>query len=133
MAPIYTFGIAFNRLFLVYLALLSLSAFTIVRSLVALDARDIAGRFGERTPARGVALFLWIIGGMLGLIELAQVVPTIVTGELPELITKTGHLTGVVYIADLGLVVPLMLLVGRWLRSRRPWGFGPQRSYSSRA
>jgi hypothetical protein len=103
---IYTFGIAFNRLFLVYLALLWLSVFTIVRSLVALDAQDVAGRFGERTPVRGVALFLWMIGGMLGLIDLAQVVPTVFTGEVPELITKTGHLTGVVYIADLGLVVP---------------------------
>lgn len=50
---IYTFGIAFNRLFLVYLALLSLSVFAIVRSVVALDAQDIARRFGERTPVRG--------------------------------------------------------------------------------
>lgn len=60
---------------------------------------------------------------MLGLIELAQVVPTVFTGVVPEIITRTGHLTRVVYIADLGLVIPLMLLAGRWLRARRPWGF----------
>jgi hypothetical protein len=120
---LYTFAIAFNRLFLVYLALLSLSVFTIVRGLVALDARDIAGRFEKRTPVRGVAVFLWIIGGMLGLIELAQILPTIITGDVPDIVTRTGHLTGVVYIADLGLVVPLMLLAGWWLRDRRPWGF----------
>jgi hypothetical protein len=28
-----------------------------------------------------------------------------------------------VYIADLGLVVPLLLLAGRWLRQRRPVGY----------
>jgi hypothetical protein len=71
---LYTFAIAWNRLFLVYVALLSLSVFTLVRALVALDAEELADRFGDRTPVRGVSTFLWVVGGMLGLIELAQVI-----------------------------------------------------------
>jgi hypothetical protein len=71
---LYTFAIAWNRLFLVYVALLSLSVFTLVRALVALDAEELADRFGDRTPVRGVSTFLWVVGGMLGLIELAPVI-----------------------------------------------------------
>jgi hypothetical protein len=29
----------------------------------------------------------------------------------------------VIYILDLGLVVPLMLLAERWIHARRPWGY----------
>ena len=35
---------------------------------------------------------------------------------------RSGHLTGVIYIADLGLVVPLMLLAGSWVCTRPPVG-----------
>ena len=120
---LYTFAIAWNRLFLVYVALLSLSLFTLVRALVALDPEELAGGFTDRTPVRGVGAFLWGIGGALGLMELGQVVPALIAGDLPDVVLKTGHPTGVVYILDLGLVVPLMLLAGRWVRQRRPFGY----------
>jgi hypothetical protein len=122
-AYLYTFAIAWNRLFLVYVALLSLSLFTLVRALLALDAEELAGRFGDRTPVRGVGAFLWVIGGMLGVAELAQVVPALLAGQVPDVVLATGHPTGVIYVLDLGLVVPLMLLAGRWLRQRRPVGY----------
>jgi hypothetical protein len=120
---LYTFAIAWNRLFLVYVALLSLSLFTLARALVAVDANELAGRFGDRTPVRSVSAFLWLIGGMLGLMELAQVMPALIAGQVPDVVLKTGHPTGVIYILDLGLVVPLMLLAGHWLRQRRPVGY----------
>jgi hypothetical protein len=120
---LYTFAIAWNRLFLVYVALLSLSLFTLARALVALDAEELAGRFTDRTPVRGVGAFLWLIGGTLGLMELAQVVPALLAGRVPKVVLNTGHPTGVIYILDLGLVVPLLLLAGYWMRQRRPWGY----------
>jgi hypothetical protein len=51
------------------------------------------------------------------------VTPALVTGDVPDLVLKTAHPPGAVYIVDLGLVVPLMLLTGRWIRDRRPWGY----------
>jgi hypothetical protein len=119
----YSFAIAWNRLFLVYVALLSLSVFTLVRALTALDATQLAAQFTDHTPVRTVSTFLWVIGGMLGVIELAQVVPALLAGDVPEVVVKSGHPTGVIYILDLGLVVPVMVLAGGWLRARRPWGY----------
>ena len=55
--------------------------------------------------------------------ELGQIVPTVFTGDVPQIVTDTGHPTSPVYVLDLGLVVPLMLLAGAWLRRRRPWGY----------
>ena len=52
--------------------------------------------------------------------ELGQIVPTVFTGDVPQIVTDTGHPTSPVYVLDLGLVVPLMLLAGACLRRRRP-------------
>jgi hypothetical protein len=120
---LYSFAIVWNRLFLVYVALLSLSGFTLVCALTALDANQLADQFTDRTPVRPVSTFLWVIGAMLGLMELGQVVPALLAGEVPDVVAKTGHPTGVIYILDLGLVVPLLVMAGHWLRARRPWGY----------
>ncbi len=119
----YTFAYGWSRLFPVYLVLLSLSAFTLVWALAAIDAEAIAGRFRDRAPTRGVANYLWVIGAGLGVMESAQVVAALVTGDQPQIVTDTLHPTSPVYILDLGLVVPLLLLAGAWLRARRPWGY----------
>ena len=47
----------------------------------------------------------------------------LVAGQVPDVVRQTGHPTGVIYLLNLGLVVPLLLLAGHWLRARRPLGY----------
>jgi hypothetical protein len=82
-----------------------------------------ADQFTDHTPVRTVSASLWVIGAMLGVMELAEVVPAFVAGGVPDVVVKTGHLTGVICLLDLGLVVPLLPLAGVGLRARRPWGY----------
>ena len=119
----YVFAYGWSRLFLVYLALLSLSAFTLVAALTRLDVHHIDRAVAPQLPAARLGGFLLVVGGALGLMELAQIVPSIVTGDPPALVVDTAHPTSPVYVLDLGLVVPLMLLGGTWVRRRRPWGW----------
>jgi hypothetical protein len=108
---------------LAYVTYTYLYSFAIVWNRLFLDANLFFDQFTDRTPVRSVSTFLWVIGAMLGLMELGQVMPALLTGEVPDVVVRTGHPTGVIYILDLGLVVPLLLLAGRWLRARRPWGY----------
>ena len=119
----YAFAYQWNRLFLVYLTLLSLSSFTLAAALITLDARAVASHMDPRVRAKRVGTFLLTIGAGLGVMELAQIVPTLVTGDAPQIVTDTGHLTSPVFLLDLGAVVPLLLLVGIWLRRANPWGY----------
>lgn len=119
----YTFAYGWNRLFLIYLVLLALSGFTIARALIAVDAGAVAANFDETAPTRAVSTYLWVVGAGLGVMELAQIVPTLFTGDKPQIVLDTGHPTSPVFILDLGLIVPLMILAGSWLRSNRPWGY----------
>lgn len=120
---LYIFGLAYNRLFLVYLGLLVLTAYTLVRALVAIDPISIWANFDDRTPTRIIARFLTGFGIVLAGLWGIQAVSALVTGDVPSSVTASGHPTAVVFILDLGLVVPLFLLGGRMLRSGQPWGF----------
>ena len=118
----YTFAYGWSRLFPVCLTLLALSAFTLAEMLIRLDLGVVADGLYRRARVAGVARFLFVIGLGLGLMEGLQVVVALVTGDPPPIIAQTAHPTSPVYILDLGLVVPLMLLTSRWLGRRRPWG-----------
>ena len=63
---LYSFAIVWNRLFLVYVALLSLSGFTLVRALTALDANQLADQFTDHTPVRTGARSCGSSGPCLG-------------------------------------------------------------------
>ena len=119
----YVFAYGWGELFPVYLLLFSLSSFTLVAWLVLVPWSEVAGRFDEGLPRRGTAWFLWVLAAGLGLMEGLQVVIALATGETPEIVVLTGHVTSPVYVLDLGFVVPLMVVAGIWLRRGMPWGY----------
>ena len=120
---LYIFGIAWNELFLVYLALVFTAGYTFIRTLISIDPLEIWASFDESAPTKTVARFLAFFGVVLGAMWGIQSIVATVTGEVPTSVTASGHPTAVVFILDLGLVVPLFLIGARMLRRGQPWGF----------
>jgi hypothetical protein len=52
-----------------------------------------------------------------------QALAATITGDIPQSVSDSGHPTGVVFVLDLGLVVPLFFIGANLLRRRQPWGF----------
>jgi hypothetical protein len=52
-----------------------------------------------------------------------QSIAFITTGQLPAIITITGHPTNVVFALDLTLLIPWLVLGAVWLIKRQPWGY----------
>ena len=119
----YLFGTAFNRFFLIYVALFTLSLFALIFALVNVDVGGVCRRFRDRTPVRGIAAYLLFVAVGIGGLWIAQSLGFVVTGEVPEFITKVAHPTSIVFALDLSLVVPFLVLAGIWLWQRRPWGY----------
>jgi len=59
---------------------------------------------------------------MLGVSELAQIVPALAAGRVPELIARSQGAGNFVYVLDLGVVAPLAVLAAVWLWRGAPWG-----------
>ncbi|HOT97114.1 MAG TPA: hypothetical protein PLG50_09665 [bacterium] len=119
----YFLGSAFNRFFLVYVALFVLSSFAIVAVLLNIDARRIGESFCAHMPRKSIATVLFLNAAVLGVMWIGQSLHYITSGELPQLIGDTGGVTNMVAVYDLSMIVPLYILGGIWLWRSRPWGY----------
>lgn len=119
----YLFGSAFNRLFLVYVALFSLSIFALIVSVPRLNANAIRQQFHPRTPVRLISAFMLFFALVLGGLWVAMALVTVVTGDPPATLAKFEQPTAVVFALDLGVLIPGMLLGASLLWQRQPWGY----------
>jgi len=125
-SALYVFGTKFNDIFLVHVAVFSLSVFAFGLAIANLDVPGIARRFSDRTPARSIAAILLLLAATLAAFWVAPSIRFAITGEIPvessELIvpTATTHLG---WVLDLSLLVPAYTLAGILLWRRAPWGY----------
>jgi len=112
----------FNSLFLLYVAMFALSAWSIVLTLHAIDVPEFGRRFSAALPARGLAAFLGVIAILNAAAWLAQALPATLSDKPPSFLEGTGLITQPSFVQDLSFWLPLTLVVAVWLWQRRPWG-----------
>lgn len=110
----------FNDLFLVYVALFSLSLYSFVLCMMSFDLETLPRHFSDNLPRGWIATLLFLIGGFLTLAWLGKVLPPILQDVTPVLDNTT---TFVIQAMDLGLIVPLAVLSGILLLRRSAWGY----------
>lgn len=117
----YVFGAQFNDIFLLHIALLSMSIFALACALPNLDIAAIAARLRTTRVARWVGGFLVLVGAAQGGLWIFLVLRFALTGQLLEDIPVSGqHL---VFALDLSLLAPTLVLAGVLLYRRTAMGF----------
>jgi len=107
----------FNVLYLAYIAIVSMSGYSLLYLLLSVDADAIKDRFSARTPVRLAAGFLMV----MALVMSAKWITGII-GSLSGRPTPTPVELGV-YPMDLVIAFPAMFWGGVWLWRREPLGF----------
>ena len=120
---IYAFDVAFNPLFLVYVAALALSLYALVALLVRMDPDGLRACFAPGLPIRGIAVYLLVVAALFGLAWLKDIVPAMVGNTTPTSLTGMKLPTNPVHVLDLGILLPLVALSGIWLWRRQSWGY----------
>lgn len=120
---LYAGYVHFNGLFPIYLLAFGLSTYALVAGLALLDPVQLRGAFSPAAPARWVGTVLVVLGGMFALLWLSEIVPAVAAGTTPEAIVIAGLPTNPVWVLDLGIVLPAMILAGLLLRRDRPLGW----------
>jgi hypothetical protein len=115
-----SFGAAYNDLFLVYVALFSLSLFAFILSMMSFDLKTLPAHFSEKLPRKAIAGLLFFAAAFLTLAWLGRIAPTILDDQIPALENVT---TMFIQAMDLGLIVPLCVLGGTLLLRHSPWGY----------
>lgn len=111
---------AYNRLFTVYVALFSLSLFAFLLAFGAIDAHRVAAEFPTRPSPRVIGGYLWTVAALLTLVWLPLMLPSLFTGEAPEVVAT--YTTMPTWALDLGVVVPAAVLAAVLLRRGQPLG-----------
>jgi hypothetical protein len=115
-----SFGAAYNQLFLVYVALFSLSLFAFIISMMTFDLQTLPAYFSDKLPRRGIAALLFFAAAFLSLAWLGRIAPSLFQDQIPALENTTSMF---IQAMDLGIIVPLCLLAGILLLRRNAWGY----------
>ena len=117
----YVFGAAFNDIFVLHIALFSLSIAALVLVIANIDVEAIATRFRGMRGARFIGGFLAVVGTVLGSLWVILAIRFSVTGELITGLPREGvHL---VFAIDTSLLVPALVISGILLWRRTSRGF----------
>jgi hypothetical protein len=119
----YAFDVRFNVMFLLYTGVLGLSAFALGASLLALPGEEIAHRHGSRTPVKTVATVLLLLAVATVLHWLVEAVPALLTGQPPQAVRASGHVTEPVAVLDLAFLAPVCFITAILLLRRRQFAF----------
>lgn len=124
-------GAHYNALFLVYVALFSLSLFSYVLVLMSIDLVSLPRHFSDKLPRGWIAGLLFFAAAFLSFAWLGRILPSI--AGLPLSNWENGGITGVpvlenttslfIQAMDLGLIVPVCILSGILLLRRHAWGY----------
>jgi hypothetical protein len=103
-------GLAYNSLFLLYVAIYSLSLALLIVGLTCVHLSDLPWRFSLRFPRRAIAVFMMLVGVALAGLWLMEIVRSIAAGTPPAMLADTVTQSLVVQALDLGLIVPLSIV-----------------------
>jgi hypothetical protein len=119
----YAFGIRFNPLFLIYIALLGCSTYALIGGLVTTDWTSVKAGFTERTPVRAVSIFLMVIAGIFYLMWLSEALPASLSGIPPQSVTEDGTPTNVIHVLDMAWLLPALVITAVSLWRKQPIGY----------
>jgi len=112
---------AYNVLFLVYVALFTISLYAFILSMLSFDLEDLPHHFSAKLPRGWIAAVLFAVGGFLSVAWIGRVVPELLHPETPAALENTT--TRVIQAMDLTFIAPLAILSGILLLRRSAWGY----------
>lgn len=111
---------SYNSLFLVYIAIFTLSLYAFILSLMSFDLKSLPGHFSPKLPHGWIAGLLFVVAGFLSMAWLGRIVPPLIQNQTPALENTT---TLVIQFMDLSLIVPAAVIGGILLLRRNAWGY----------
>jgi len=107
---LYSFFIHFGWTFLLYVAILGLSFYTIIGSLHVLDLKALKECFSFNGRTKIVSGFLMLSGIMFVSLWLSDIIPAVSSGSVPKGVVELGFLVNPVHVLDLAFFLPGLII-----------------------
>lgn len=116
----YSFLCTYNSLFLIYAALMSMSAFALVLVLLTFNLESLSSAFSDDLPVKTIGIFILVLALAIGMMWLGRIVPPLLSGTVPAGLEH--YTTLVIQAMDLGFIIPVSVLSSVLLMRRKPAG-----------
>ena len=120
---IYAFMVHFNQMFIFYVAILGISTYLLIFNLIRFDFSKVKTLFKEDWSRKTVAKTLIGLGVVFYLIWLKDALPNAINGTLPKSVIEAGLFTNGVYVIDMALCLPLLIIAGIYLLKKKTAGY----------
>jgi len=120
---IYTMGVHFNYLFLLYCITLGLSLYAFIITIYVLSGANVLEWFNEKIPVRTTGVFLIVIAVMFYLLWLKEVLPAVLNNSVPKSVSDYKLLVNPVHVLDISIVLPGLLISAILLFKRSKFGY----------
>lgn len=117
----YTFYSQYHSLFLLDVALMSMSFFAFTLSMMSFDMAALPACFSDKLPVKTIGGLLIFIASALGLLWLKMIITPLIYHTVPMELEHYTTLT--IQAMDLGLVIPVSILSGILLIKQNPFGY----------
>lgn len=117
----YSIYAMYNSLFLIYVALMSISFFAFTLMMMSFDIQQINRSFTSKLPVKFIGGVLIFVAVLVALMWFKRIVPSIGTGTVPEGLEH--YTTLIIQALDLGFVIPAAILGGILIIKKKPFGY----------
>jgi hypothetical protein len=118
----FVLGTPFNQLYLLYEAILGLSIWAAVLTVVSTDRTGLGRAFSVAFPDRPIAAYVLVIVAANTYVWLAGVVPGLLSSSAPKFLEGTGLTTMPTYDQDLAFWLPSIAVAAVWMWRGMLWG-----------
>jgi len=115
------FGVTYNILLLVYIALFSSTLFGLIIAMRSLDTKQVADSIGDALPYKGIYIFLVLVGIALVVAWLPDIISSLAAGRSLEFIEV--YTTEITYVLDMGVISPVAFICLFQLKKRTGMGY----------
>jgi hypothetical protein len=120
---IYAFALHFQSLFLVYVAILGLSGYTMAGGLLAVDREAVARVLRKNPSLQHAAVLLGTVAALFIFLWLSSIIPDLLAGTVPADVAAMQLLVNPVHVLDLAFLLPGMLSTAFLIRRNDPTGY----------
>lgn len=117
----YGLGIAYNRLFVVYILLFSTSLWAFALAFRSIEAQLFSEQVSPHLPRRGLAIFMLASGLVTLVVWLAPLLDALVRNVPPPLLGP--YTTKITDVLDLGIITPATFVSGVLILRQNPLGY----------
>lgn len=120
---IYSLGIHFNQMFLLYCLILGLSTYAFIVFFYGLDMKAVKSWFAEPVPVYAGGIFLIIIAVLFGFIWMKDILPALLNDTVPPSVAEYGLLVNPVHVIDLSFALPGLIISAVLLMKKHSLGY----------